>query len=93
MASGKTRLSAELTGVTAPGNRSECFFESGLVTTAVAGYGGDMLLTVLWRGSRVPASYVTTYTPQEGDVVLLLIQSPGKPIALGRLSMTNEEGA
>ncbi len=91
MASGKTRLSGELTGLTAPGNRPECWFEPGLVTTAVAGYGGDMLLTVLWRGAKVPAGYVTTYTPQEGDVVLLVIQPPGKPIALGRLSTNAEE--
>lgn len=83
MARGLTRLTAELAG-TATGNRPSCWVEPGTVKATVAGYGADATITVTWRGVDVPCSYVSTYSPADGDVVLLLIQPPSV-ICLGRL--------
>jgi hypothetical protein len=87
VATGAARLAGELTGATAPGNTPRVWLESGVVTAVVTGYAPeetDAIITVSWRGTTVPASYVSPYSPAEGDVVLLLIQPPGV-IVLGRL--------
>lgn len=87
MPSGRARLAAELAGATQPGNRPDCWCEPGVVTTVITGYladPADAVVTVTWRNTVVPVSYVSSYTPVEGDVVLLLIQPPSV-IVLGRI--------
>lgn len=94
MATGSARLRAELTGASAPGNTVTTLFESGEVYSVVDGYVGDdtmPTITVTWRDTEVPASYLSTYTPVVGDVVLLLIQSPKPPIVLGAIIGPSQE--
>lgn len=84
MATGLSRLAGEMTGATAPGNRPDCWLETGVLYQAITGYFPDPMVSVLWRGVEVPASYIASYTPNAGDVVLLLIQPPAVHV-LGRL--------
>ncbi len=86
MATGLKRLAAELTGVNAPGNRPECWFESGIVRSSVPGYMDSAIVTVIWRGVDVPVSYLDSYSPTEGDAVLLMIQPPSPPVLLGKIN-------
>lgn len=81
---GLARLVAELTGSSSPGARPTCWVEAGVVKDVVIGYYTNPIVTVTWRGTVVPVSYLADYTPNEGDVVLLLIQ-PSNVIMLGRL--------
>ncbi len=81
---GLARLVGELTGAASPGARPQCWVESGVVRTVVPGYMSDPTITVRWRDTDVPVSYIASYTPTEGDVVLLLIQT-SSVIVLGRL--------
>lgn len=97
MARGLSRLTAELTGTASPGTTPRCWFEPGVIYAVVGddaggegyGYGyqptGDPFITVTWRNTEVPASYLSTYAPAVGDVVLMLIQPPGPPVVLSRL--------
>lgn len=84
MTTGAARLAGELTGASAPANTPRLWMEQGVVTSAVPGYLENPIVTVTWRDTVVPVSYVNTYTPVEGDVVLLLIQPPSV-IVLGRV--------
>ncbi len=86
MATGLRRLAEEMTGVNAPGNRPECWFESGIVRSSVTGYGNAAIVTVSWRGVDVPVSYLDSYNPSDGDAVLLLIQPPSPPVLLGKIN-------
>lgn len=83
MARGLSRLASELTSSGA-GSDPRCWVEPGVVKAAVSGYLADPIMTVTWRNTDVPCSYVDSYTPAAGDVVLLLIQPPSV-ICLGRL--------
>jgi hypothetical protein len=98
VATGTARLKAELTGANNPGANPQTWTESGTVQSVVEGYdaGGygesiDASVVVTWRNADVPVSYVATYTPVVGDVVLLLIQPPKPPIVLGRIVGPSQE--
>lgn len=71
-----TRLANEMTGATSSGTNPACWVESGVVHAVAGGYLEDPTITVTWRGTVVPVTWAASYTPNEGDVVLLLVQPP-----------------
>ena len=91
---GAARLAAELTGSVSPGSRPRAWVEPGVVKAVAAGYvgdaGSDATMTVTWRGVDVPCSFLASYSPVAGDVVLLLVQPPSL-ICLDRLVGPNVE--
>lgn len=79
MASKNTqRLAGALAASRPAGEQPRCWYEPALVTAVTAGaaYGGDPLVTVLWRGGSYNVPYFRWYTPQAGDTVQLAIQPP-----------------
>lgn len=83
---GRSRLAAELTGVSGPGGEQRSWFEPAQVASVVAGGAGDgnALATLNFRGQLVPAAYLQAYTPTAGQTVLVLVQPP-QLIIVGRV--------
>jgi hypothetical protein len=90
MARGLTRLANELTGGATPGARPRCWVEPGVVKAVAGDYDTAATVTVTWRGTDVAVSYLDSYTPAQGDVVLILVQIPSL-IVLGKLNGPNLE--
>lgn len=63
-----------------------------MVHAVAGGYLQDPTITVTWRGVQVPVTWAASYTPAEGDVVLLLVQPPAL-ILLDKLNGPNLETA
>lgn len=89
-ARGIARLAAELTGSTSPGARPQAWVEPAVLKAIATGYLQTPTITVTWRDTDVPASYLDSYTPKVDDVVLLLIQPPSL-VVLGKLNGPNLE--
>jgi len=52
---------------------------------------GSRLATIAWRdGTKLPVPYLAHYSPQNGDVVLLLIKGP-QVIILDRIAGTPDD--
>lgn len=64
---------------------AEPAFLVGTVTAVVAGAArdGNAAVTVIVRGSAIPAAYVSDYTPAVGHVVLLSRTQP--LVVIGRI--------
>lgn len=86
---GLKRLAAELHRARPPQAQGApaCWVEPGLVATVTAGAAADSnaLVAVTYRGVTTEAAYLSSYTPTVGHVVLLLVQSSGSVVVLGRL--------
>jgi hypothetical protein len=87
---GFARLAAELTGSTSSGARPRAWVEPGLVKAVAGDYDTAATVTVTWRNTDVPVSYLDSYSPAAGDVVLILVQPPSL-IVLGKLNGPNLE--
>lgn len=83
---GFARLQAELSGSTSAGESPRCWVEPGVIKAVVTGYLEADVVTATWRGVDMSVTYLDSYTPAAGDVVLLLIQTPAPPIVLGKLN-------
>jgi hypothetical protein len=74
--SGAADLAAFLAGQSGSqsGGDPATVVETGSVTAVTPGAakGGSALVAVSWRGATVTADYLASYTPVQGDVVLVV---------------------
>lgn len=81
------RVAAEISRDRPPQGTPASWVEQATVTTVTAGAAsdGNAAVTVTWRGSAVPATYLAAYTPTVGHVVAVVVQPPSTLLILGRV--------
>lgn len=83
---GARRLAAEQGRDRPPQGAPYSWPEPGVIAAVTAGAAadGNALVTVTYRGITTAAAYPSTYTPNVGHVVNLLVCSTGSVVILGR---------
>lgn len=81
------RVAAELVRDRPPQGTPTSWVEQATVAAVTPGGAsdGNAAVTVTWRGSAMPATYLAAYTPTVGHVVAVVVQPPNTLLIVGRV--------